>query len=83
MNVVYATVNAVIPMPDGSRVVIHAGTHWPVDDPVVRQQPSMFSDDPRYGLSYTAQPEGWEEATAAPGEKRGRAVPTPPPGRGV
>lgn len=73
MEIVYAT---------GTRHVgtgvVHKGSHWPADDPVVKAHPDLFSDDPRYGLSYSAQPEGWdapeghpvEQATKAPGEKR-------------
>jgi hypothetical protein len=69
MDIVYAT---------GTRHVgtgvVHKGSHWPADDPIVRAHPDLFSDDPRYGLSYTAEPDGWdapvEQATKAPGEKR-------------
>lgn len=54
--------------------LIRKGSHWPVTDPVVRQHPDLFSSDPRYGLSYSTEPAGWdapvEQATKAPGEKR-------------
>jgi hypothetical protein len=70
MDVVYAKRTGHV----GSGVV-RKGTHWPADDPVVKAHPDMFSSDPRYGLSYSAEPKGWsdppvEQATAAPGEKR-------------
>jgi hypothetical protein len=69
MEIVYAT---------GTRHVgtgvVHKGSHWPADDPVVKAHPDLFSDDPRYGLSYSAQPADFdapaETATKAPGEKR-------------
>lgn len=61
--------------PDGVGGMVHKGTHWPADDPVVQAHPEAFSPDPRYGLSYSQQPQGWddppvEQATAAPGERR-------------
>jgi colicin import membrane protein len=43
-------------------------------DPVVRAHPDWFSTDPRYGLLYSVEPDGYdapvEEATAVPGERR-------------
>lgn len=69
MEVVYATATQHV----GSGLV-RKGTHWPADDPIVKAHPDLFSTDPRYGLSYSEQPEGWdapvEQATKAPGEKR-------------
>jgi hypothetical protein len=78
MDIVYATTTAYIPLTDGGRILVRAGSHWPADDPVVVAQPSIFSADPRYGLSFTAEPidekrapePPIEQATAAPGEKR-------------
>ncbi len=74
MNVVYATRTASVPA-NGGAGVVRKGSHWPADDPVVKAHPDLFSSDPRFGLNYTVQPEGWEDppaetATAAPGEKR-------------
>lgn len=59
----------------GARVMVHKGSHWPADDPLVTRYPDRFSPDPRWGLQYTQEPRGWddppvEQATAAPGEKR-------------
>lgn len=54
-------------------VTVVAGTHWPDDDPVVVAHRGLFTDDPRYGLSYSRPPKDdrpAESATAAPGEKR-------------
>ena len=76
--VVYAMSRALIPMQDGTRVLVAKGTHWPADDPLVKSHPLMFSADPRWGMQYTAEPDGYndahevaaETATAVPGEKR-------------
>lgn len=68
MKVVYATSTASVTMPGGWPLLVRKGSHWSADDPVVRQQPSLFSDDPRYGMSYSS-PEV-EQATAGPGEVR-------------
>jgi hypothetical protein len=74
VKVVYATATGPVNLPNGGRGNVRHGTHWPADDPVVLANPTMFSDDPRYGLAFSEQPEGYdapvEQATAAPGEKR-------------
>jgi hypothetical protein len=75
MKVVYATGTTVVMTPDGGRHTVYGGTHWPVDDPVVRAMPGLFSDDPRVGVSFSVPPAELsdppvEQATAAPGEKR-------------
>ena len=69
MDIVYAT---------GTRHVgtgmVRKGSHWPADDPVVKAHPDLFSADPRFGLNYSVEPDGFdapaETATKAPGEKR-------------
>lgn len=75
MKIVYATGTRHV----GPTGVVRKGSHWPADDPIVLAHPDLFSDDPRYGLSYSVTPEGFddpapeppvEQATAAPGEKR-------------
>lgn len=76
MDVVYATANAVVTLSSGAQFVVRGGTHWPADDEVVRENPSLFSTDPRYGLTYSSAPREMsaapeaETATAAPGERR-------------
>jgi hypothetical protein len=60
---------------NGVAGIVHKGSHWPADDPVVAAHPEAFSPDPRYGLQFSQQPPGWddppvEQVTAAPGEKR-------------
>lgn len=74
MKVVYATVTAPVQMESGISGTVQKGSHWPEDDPVVRAYPHYFSSDPRYGMNYSVEPEGYdapvEQATAAPGEKR-------------
>ena len=54
--VVYATATASLVMGNGAVVAVQMGSHWPADDPLVRQHPANFGDDPRYGLSWTGEP---------------------------
>ena len=81
IHVVYAKAHVVLPMPDGQSIRVTMGSHWPAEDPVVRQHPGAFTDDPRYGMSWTGRapeymtrppstPGPVEEASAAPGERR-------------
>lgn len=81
IQVVYATGTAVVELPTGGRARVLKGTHWPASDFVVRTRPDLFSSDPRWGLFYTSEPDGYdapmvEMATSAPGERRD--VPRPP-----
>ena len=77
MDVVYATYSAQVVTPDGGRHPVQGGRHWPADDPVVQAAPAgLFSPDARYGLSFSVPPPEMaeppvEQATAAPGQKRG------------
>jgi hypothetical protein len=75
MEIVYATGSAVVALPNGSRFRVAKGSHWPADDPIVRAQPSLFSADSRYGLTFSTEPAEYaegavEQTTNAPGEKR-------------
>ena len=75
MRVVFAVADASVTDPSsGAPGMIRKGTHWSADDPVVKAHPDLFSDDPRWGMAYSIEPEGWndpvEQATAAPGERR-------------
>lgn len=76
MDVVYATGTSSVMTPNGGQVVVRAGSHWPADDPVVLAQPSLFSADPRYGMSFSSRPASFDDeapvetVTAGPGEKR-------------
>jgi hypothetical protein len=79
MDVVYAKDTAQVPTVDCGLVLVAKGSHWPVDDPVVRAMPSLFTKDARYGMHYSVEPDGYndeyqdtpvETATRAPGEKR-------------
>ena len=77
MKTVFATTTASVTTPGGSQVLVRTGTHWLDDDPVVREHPELFSDDPRYGVSYSVRPASFDEppveqVTAGPGEQRGR-----------
>jgi hypothetical protein len=74
MNVMFAAVDASVSF-GGAQRAIHKGTHWPASDPLVIAYPHLFSPDPRYGMAYTVEPEGYdappvESASAAPGERR-------------
>jgi hypothetical protein len=74
MDVVYATTDFPCEI-NGGRARVWKGSHWPADDPLVAEFPDRFSSDPRYGLQYSRQPDGFdrpqvEQATAAPGERR-------------
>jgi hypothetical protein len=74
MDVVYAAVTAPVTTASGLSGMVHKGTHWPANDPVVLANPDYFTDDPRFGLNYSVEPDGYdapvEQATAAPGERR-------------
>ncbi len=70
MKVVYAKQTASVMMPEGYPVMVPLGTHWWADDPVVRANPDLFSDDPRFGLVGHQPEDEVEAATANPGEKR-------------
>ena len=74
----YATTTAIVHV-DGAQRRIIGGSHWPANDPVVAQHPTLFSQSPLYGMQWSVEPDGWndppverpvEQATAAPGEKR-------------
>jgi hypothetical protein len=75
MDIVYAVATRRVGTPAGGFGVVRHGSHWPADDPVVKANPDLFSADPRYGLAYSNEPDGYrdpvvETATAAPGERR-------------
>lgn len=74
ISVVYAMGTQPVTSKDGTRVMVQKGTHWPADDPIVAAMPQLFSADPRWGLLYTVEPDGYdapiETASAAPGERR-------------
>jgi hypothetical protein len=72
---VFATADFPAETEAGARVMVRKGSHWPVDDPLVKRYPEAFSSDPRWGLQFSREPSGWddppvEQATAAPGERR-------------
>jgi hypothetical protein len=75
VDIVYATATTTVGLRSGGQILLGKGTHWPASDPVVEDHPELFSADPRYGLVFTTQPDGWdaapiETATANPGEQR-------------
>lgn len=58
MRVVYALSTAIV-----GQYQVLAGQIWPADDPVVRAQPSLFSEDPRPLLTFSVLPVVEEEPT--------------------
>ena len=79
MDVVYAKSEGVVTTPDGVPWPVRPGQHWQAGDPVVKTAPHMFSPDPRFGLCGYGTPAAdelppVEQATAAPGERRGTRV---------
>jgi len=81
IETVYAKDSFTTVHPDGGRpILVKKGQHWAAEDPIVKRHPEAFSADPRWGLEYTREPEGYadppyedrpvEQTTAAPGEKR-------------
>lgn len=77
IKTVFACGTDQVHLTSGATIRVQKGTHWPAEDPVVQARPDLFSDDPRWGMLYTQEPEGYdapivETATAAPGEQRGR-----------
>jgi hypothetical protein len=85
IQVVFATETASLRLGDGAMMVVQKGSHWPANDPVVKQFPNHFSADPRYGLKWTGDAPAYmalppnvpltsesevETTTAGPGERR-------------
>jgi len=78
VRVVFATETVSVMMPGGYPALVQKGSHWRADDPLVLSHPDLFSEDPRYGMSYSQpQPEDppIEQMTADPGERRAVARP--------
>lgn len=77
MDVVFAKHDAVVDPGDGAQVKVFMGEHRVATDPVVAARPEVFSADPRWGVQWYGDPPAEmaeppvEQATAAPGEKRG------------
>jgi hypothetical protein len=81
-KIVYAVATVTVGMQ-----TVRAGTHWRADDPLVLSQPSLFSEDPAYGMNssipfdaYPSEKEPREhppveQMTAEPGERRNVRVP--------
>lgn len=66
IRVVFATATMSLLTADGANVPVQMGSHWPAEDPLVRQHPAQFADDPRFGLSWTGQPPAY--MSLPPGE---------------
>lgn len=84
MRPVFAKATMAVSLPSGGTVTVPEGSHWSDDDPLVTQNPELFSSDPRYGalFSQPLRPEDYpgaplddappvvERATAVPGDRR-------------
>lgn len=57
MKVVYALETAVV-----GQYTVSRGEIWPADDPVVRMQPTLFTEDPRPLLRYSTPPNDLEQS---------------------
>jgi hypothetical protein len=71
MGIVYATSTTSIVNAGGVAFTLHKGEVWDADDPLVKQRPEFFTDEPV--IARVSAGEGWrpvEQATAAPGERR-------------
>jgi hypothetical protein len=42
----------------GYPVTVQGGSHWLADDPLVLARPDLFTEDCRYGLSWSGEPPG-------------------------
>ncbi len=74
MKHVYAAANCATTTSEGLSVILREGDVWAADDPLTKLHPSLFSDTPpgpRFPRRTVAVV---EQATAAPGERRGRLV---------
>ena len=86
MSVVYAQTTIWTSTRDGVPVFVPEGSHWDSEDPLVKDHPSLFSDDPSVGMHTSEyktpgaaifvgpqpepEPERAETTTATPGEQR-------------
>jgi len=72
MAVKFARYTTTAGMGSGSMTfVVHEGEAWDADDPLVKANQALFSDEPVVVHSSTGKRQV-EQATAAPGEKRKR-----------
>lgn len=56
----------------GDTIHLHVNSVWRADDPFVKANPDLFADTPEIvESSRGAEYRGVEQATAAPGERRG------------
>lgn len=74
MRLVCAITTATVAPPKGGghNIVVREGGYWRAEDPVVVAYPSLFTEDVRYNLNSSEPLDApVEQASAAPGEKRG------------
>lgn len=66
IDVVFARGEGIVGMPNGQRVHVRGGTHWPAEDPIVRMRPDLFTRDSRFGMLYTSAQEEYDPNVVAP-----------------
>lgn len=84
MKIVFAKTSTSVSLGDGRTMMVLYGSHWSAADPVVKQYPELFTDDARFGITYSdtssiaveEQGAPVEAATAEPGEKRATRGPS-------
>lgn len=80
IRVVYAKSTISLPTVNGANIHVRQGSHWPADDPLVREHPNEFSNDPRFGMCWSGQPPAY--MALPPGEPLpGDEAPAQPRGR--
>lgn len=68
LEIVYAKQTAMV----GQTRVQH-GSYWPASDPIVKANPSLFTEDPREAMLSASEPledSPVETVTSRPGERR-------------
>lgn len=60
LPVVFAITNATPGRRAGGIAQVRQGQHWWEGDPVVLDNPGLFSRDPRWGMQFTEMPAGYD-----------------------
>lgn len=71
VKVVFAVADCGTATSDGLEVTLREGDVWAADDPLVLLRPQLFSDDPPGPRYPRRTAPAVEQATRAPGERRG------------
>jgi hypothetical protein len=71
MSYVFAACTTAYAEPGAGKVYLTEGEPWVADDPFVLAHPDLFRADPKNPKRTVAPRPAVEQATAAPGERRG------------